>query len=189
MKNNNKIIIIILSILILVVVVSGCTSFFKGGTNSTYNGKEVSFVYPSDYTITQINGNGAPLILRGQKTVVDMFQVQRIFINESFDKYVNETKHNVFDGYPTMQPKLVNETNLTVDGSKVYQMNYVIVFQGIPYNNTYTIFDRNSSRYLIYFSGNNNTNYNSNIVLNSFKIKNPSKMSIYDQIYDLISNL
>ncbi len=188
MKNNNKIIIVILTILILVVVVSGCTSFLKKGTNSTYNGKEVSFVYPSDYTITQINGNGAPLILKGEKTVVDIFQVQKIIINESFDKFVNETKHSVLDGYPTMKPQLVNETNLTVDGSKVYQMNYVMIIQGIPYNNTYTIFDKNSSRYIIYFSG-NNTDYYSNMVLNSFKVKNPSKMSIYDQIYDLISNI
>jgi hypothetical protein len=153
LKNNNKIIIVILSILILVVVVSGCTSLFKGRTNSTYNGKEVSFVYPSDYTITQINGNGALLILRGQKTVVDMFQVQRMFINESFDEFVNETKHNVFDRYPTMKPKLVNETNLTVDGSKVYQMNYVMVFQGIPYNNTYTLFDRIVQDILYIFQG------------------------------------
>ena len=45
MKNNNKIIIVILSVLILVIAVSGCISFSKEGkTNSTYDGKEVSFV-------------------------------------------------------------------------------------------------------------------------------------------------
>lgn len=171
MKRNNKIIIGVLAVLILVVSVAGCISSSKDGkTNSTYDGKEVSFVYPSDYTITQINGNGAPLILKGEKTVVDIFQVQKIIINESFDKFVNETKHSVLDGYPTMKPQLVNETNLTVDGSKVYQMNYVMIIQGIPYNNTYTIFDKNNSRYIIYFSG-NNTDYYSNMVLNSFKVK------------------
>jgi hypothetical protein len=189
LKRNNKIIIGVLAVLILVVAVIGFTSYSKdGNTNSTYNGKEVSFVYPSDYTITQINGNGALLNLKGEKTVVDIFTVQKVMINESFDQYVNQTKHNVLDGYPTINPKLVNETNLTVNGSKVYQMNYVMVIHGITFNNTYTIFDKNSSRYVIYFSG-ANTNYYSNIVLNSFKVKDPSKMSIYDQIYDLISNI
>jgi hypothetical protein len=185
LKNNNKIIIVILSVLILVIVVSGCTSFFKDGkTNSTYNGKEVSFVYPSDYNITQFNGNGLPLSLKGEKTDVSVFLVQKMIINESFDKYVNETKHNRLDGHSTIKTKLVNETNLTVDGSKAYQINYVMVIDGIPFNNTYTVFDKNSSRYVIYFAG-DNTNYNSNIVLNSFKVKSPSKMIIYDQIYNL----
>ena len=186
MKNNNKIIIVILSVLILVIAVSGCISSSKEGkTNSTYDGKEVSFVYPSDYNVTQINGNGSPLSLKGEKTEISIFQVQKIIINESFDKYVNETKHNLLEGYPTT--KLVNETNLTVDGSKAYQINYVMVIDGSTFNNTYTVFDKNSSRYVIYFAV-DNANYNSNIVLNSFKVKSPSKMSIYDQIYDLISN-
>lgn len=168
MKKNNKIIIGVLVVLILIIAVSGCFSSFKGErTNSTYNGSVVSFIYPSDYVITEVNRENG-IFLKGNKTDDRTFEVSKKSINQSFDSQVSGIKQLLIED-PSLQTKIVNEKNLTVDGSKAYQTTYTMVIAENIVWNTYTVFDKNGSRYVILFTG-DYTNYDTDIVVNSLKV-------------------
>lgn len=169
MKKNYKIVIGVLAFLILVVAVSGCFSSSKEErTNSSYDGREVSFLYPSDYVVTEVNEKNGQF-LKGNNTDDRTFEVSKKVINESLDTFFYDSKQLLIED-PSFEAKIVNEKNLTIDGSKAHQATYSMVIAGHSVWNTYTVFDKNGSRYVILFTGDYG-NFDSDIILNSFKVK------------------
>ncbi|UTB33417.1 MAG: hypothetical protein NKF70_03950 [Methanobacterium sp. ERen5] len=107
-EKNYKIVIGVLAFLILVVAVSGCFSSSKGErTNSTYDGREVSFLYPSDYVVTEVNEKNGQF-LKGNNTDDRKFEVSKKVINESLDTFFYDGKQLLIED-PSFEAKIVNE--------------------------------------------------------------------------------
>lgn len=135
---------------------------FLSGT-STYNGNGVSFYYPSDYNITQVNDNSTFLVGQNIKDPNLSFQISRSPVNGSFyngtnlDAYAQNFQKDIESrGFLVI---LADNTTTHVDngthGVPVYSIYYdeKLLSRADPnsLNGHIMIFDKNGTRYTINF--------------------------------------
>jgi hypothetical protein len=123
---------------------------------NNYAGNGVSFKYPADYNITEVNNNSTFLIAKNTKNPDLKFQVSKSSVNgdvyhgmnldEYYNTLVNDFKSR---GWITML------SNTTIDGSNAYSIDYLEKMQPDPdsVNGHVLMFDQNGIRYTLEFKG------------------------------------
>lgn len=159
-EKMNKLLIILIAIVVLIVgsVIGGLFYFgLLGNTELTnYAGNGVSFKYPADYNITEVNDNSTFLIAKNTKNPSQTFQISKspvngnIYHGTSLDEYFN-TLNNDFKS----RSWFIIAENETIDKSKAYSIDYN---EKTPsnldtVNGWIFIFDKNGIRYTIEFNG------------------------------------
>ena len=168
MKRKNIIIGVLALLILLVVVVSWPSSDSEKTSTSTYQGNGVSFNYPSDYVITEAKQSNGRFLNGSSDTKT--FEISKKSIDEDLETFFTETKQLLADANAAGQyTSISNETQLTVDGAKAYQITYSMVIAGETKHHTYTVFDKNGSRYVVLFV-NDYYGLDSKVVLDSFKV-------------------
>lgn len=154
----NKLLIVLIAIIVLIAgsmvagfVMSGFTSELNN-----YTGNGVSFKYPADYNITEVNDNSSFLVGINTKNPRQTFQISKspvngdiyngISLDEYSNKLVNDFKSR---GWFTMVH------NTTIDKSQAYSIDYLEKMQPDEnsINGYFYIFDKNGTRYTIDIQG------------------------------------
>lgn len=157
-EKMNKLLIILIAIVIFIAG-SMVAGFMMTGFTSelnNYTGNGVSFKYPADYNITEVNDNSTFLMGKNTKNPSQTFQISKSPVNgdkyhgmnldEYYNTLVNDFKSR---GWFTMVH------NTTIDGSQAYSIDYLEKMQ--PNENSINgylyIFDKNGTRYTIDIQG------------------------------------
>lgn len=124
-----------------------------------YQHNEISFDYPSEYTINATMGIEGRFLFGNKKDSEHEFEIIKKIIDNSFNYEIEKIK-SILNADFTIH----EERNITIDGVPAYQISYSHPLIGYHKR---TVFDKNDVRYIILITG---SDPSLNIILESFKV-------------------
>jgi hypothetical protein len=112
-----------------------------------FNSSGISFVYPAEYNFKILNNTTETLIIGNANN--KSFNISKTSVNTSFTDYTTNLKNNI------SKDNFYHEQMMTIDGVQVYQILYIPIppLGNFFPRNTIIVLDKNDTRYILYFSG------------------------------------